>query len=87
VRSYEESWRSIPKEEWVHKFINTLDTTPINWYLQEELRLATTYWYGMTQKFIATFVFEIQYPIVDQDLQIERKKVFEEAPNPPFEQE
>jgi hypothetical protein len=60
---------------------------PINWYLQEELHLATTYWYDMTQKFIATFLFESQYPTVDQDLQIVRQKVFEEASNPPFEQE
>jgi hypothetical protein len=47
VRSYQESWSNIPKEQWVHKFINTLDTMPTNWYLQEELHLATTYWYGM----------------------------------------
>jgi hypothetical protein len=87
VRSYEESWSNIPKEQWVHKFINTLDTTPINWYLQSELCLATTYWYDMTQNFIATFLFEIKYPTVDQALQITRQKVFEEVSNPPFEQE
>jgi hypothetical protein len=33
VQSCEEAWRNIPQEQWVHKFINTLDTTPINWYL------------------------------------------------------
>jgi hypothetical protein len=48
VRSCEEAWRNIPKEQWVHKFINTLYTTHINWYLQAELRLVTTDWYGMT---------------------------------------
>jgi hypothetical protein len=41
----------------------------------------------MTQKFIATFLFESQYPTIDQMLQIVRQKVFEEAPNLPFEQE
>jgi hypothetical protein len=41
----------------------------------------------MTQNFIAMFLFEIQYPTVDQDLEIVRHKVFEEAPNPPLEQE
>jgi hypothetical protein len=30
VRSCEEPWRNIPQEKWVHKFINTLDMTPIN---------------------------------------------------------
>jgi hypothetical protein len=87
MQSCEEAWSNIPKEQWVHKFINTLDTTPINWYLQEELCFITTDWYGMTQNFIATFLFESQYPTVDQDLQIIRQKVFEEAPNPPLDQE
>jgi hypothetical protein len=41
----------------------------------------------MTQHFIATFLFEIQYPIVDQALQSVRHKVFEEVPNSPLEQE
>jgi hypothetical protein len=37
VRSCEEAWSDIPRDQWVHIFINTLDTTPINWYLQAEL--------------------------------------------------
>ena len=41
----------------------------------------------MNQNFIATFLFESQYPTVDQALQIMRQKVFEEAPNLPFTQE
>jgi hypothetical protein len=64
-----------------------LDTTPIKWYLQAELRLTTTDWQGMTQNFVDTFLFESQNPIVDQALQAMRKKVFEEAPNLPLEQE
>jgi hypothetical protein len=47
----------------------------------------TTDWYGMNQNFIATFLFESQYPIVDQDSQTMRQKVFEQAPNLPFTQE
>jgi hypothetical protein len=60
VRSCEEAWSNIPQEHWVHKFINTLDTTPINWYLQEELCLITVDWEGMTQNFVTTFLFENQ---------------------------
>jgi hypothetical protein len=33
------------------------------------------------------FLFESQYPTIDQDLQIVIHKVFEEAPNPLLEQE
>ena len=87
VRSCEEPWRNIPQEQWVHKFIDTLETTPINWYLQEELCLITTHWEGMTQNFVTTFLFESQYPIVDQALHIVRQQVFEEAPSLPLEQE
>jgi hypothetical protein len=85
VQSCEEAWRTIPQEKWVHKFINTLDTTPINWYLQVELCLITADWEGMTQKFVTTFLFDSQYPSVDQALQIVRQKVFEEASSPPLE--
>jgi hypothetical protein len=41
----------------------------------------------MTQKFIASFLFEIQYPTMDQDLQVVGQKVFEEAPNLRLDQE
>jgi hypothetical protein len=87
VRSCEEAWSNIPQEKWVHKFINTLYTNLINWYLQAELRLTTPDWQGMTQNFVATFLFESRYPTVDQALQVVRLKLFEEAPNLPVEQE
>jgi hypothetical protein len=48
VKNCEEAWSNIPQEQWVHKFINTLDTMPINWYIQEEMCLTTADWYGMT---------------------------------------
>jgi hypothetical protein len=82
VQSCEEAWSNIPQEKWLHKFINTLDTIPINWYLQAKLRLITTDWEGMTHNFVTTFLFEIQYLTVDQALQTVRQKVFEEAPIP-----
>ena len=41
----------------------------------------------MTRNFVATFLFESQYPSVDQALQLVRQKFFEEEPNLPIEQE
>jgi hypothetical protein len=87
VRSCEEAWSRIPQEQWVHKFINTLDTMPINWYLQAKLHLTTSDWYSMTLNIIDTFLFESQYPTIDRALQVVRHKVFEEVPNIPVEQE
>jgi hypothetical protein len=42
--------------------------TPINWYLQAELRLFTADWEGMTQNFVITFLFESEYHSVEQAL-------------------
>jgi hypothetical protein len=39
-----------------------LDTIPINWYLQAELRLIIADWEGMTHNFLTTFLFESKYP-------------------------
>jgi hypothetical protein len=72
VKNCEEAWSSIPQEQWINKFINTLATTPINWYLQEKLCLITRDWYGMNQNFKATFLFQVQYPTIDHTLQIVR---------------
>jgi hypothetical protein len=41
----------------------------------------------ITQNFVVTFLFEIQYPTVDQALQVVRHKFFEETPSLPVEQE
>jgi hypothetical protein len=87
VQSCEEAWSDIPQEQREHKFINTLDTAPINWYLQAELCLITTDWEGMLQNFVTTFLFEREFPLVYQALNIMRYKVFKEASSLPLEQE
>ena len=87
MRSCEEAWSNIPQDKWVHKFINTLDTTLINWYLQAELCLITGDWEGMLRNFVTTFLFESEFPSVDQALHMVRQKVFKEASGLPLEQE
>jgi hypothetical protein len=64
-----------------------MDMPPINWYLQEELRLITADWEGMLQNFVTTFLFESEFPSVDQALKIVRQKVFKESSSLPLEQE
>jgi hypothetical protein len=87
VLSCKESWSDVPREQWVHKFVNTLDTTPFNSYLHAELYLIIVDWEGMIKNFVTTFLFESEYPSVDQALQIVRQKVFKEASSLPLEQE
>jgi hypothetical protein len=49
-----------------------LDTTPINRYVQAELCLITADWEGMLHNFVTTFLFESEFPSVDQELNIVR---------------
>jgi hypothetical protein len=51
-----------------------------------ELCLITADWEGMIQNFVTTFLFESEHPSVDQELQIVRQMVFEEASILPMEQ-
>jgi hypothetical protein len=71
-------WSSIPKKEWMHKFIHTLDMIPKNWYLELEMHRETMDWDELTQRFKVTFTFEDESPLVDATLQAIRTRVFSE---------
>jgi hypothetical protein len=74
-------WRSIPKKEWMHMFIHTLDTIPKNWYLELEMHRETMNWDQLIQRFKVTFTFEHESPLLDATLQAIRTKIFlEEGP-------
>jgi hypothetical protein len=36
------TWRHMPNQEWMHRFIHTLETVPKNWYLEIEVCRGTT---------------------------------------------
>jgi hypothetical protein len=42
VSQFEKAWKLIPRKEWTHIFIHTLDTIPKNWYLELEMCRDTT---------------------------------------------
>ena len=37
IRAYEQAWKYRSKDEWVHLFVHTLDSTPRHWYTEIEL--------------------------------------------------
>ena len=37
----EEAWKDRSKDEWVHLFVHTLDSSPRHWYAQIELQRGT----------------------------------------------
>ena len=78
IQTCEQNWSDIPQDEWVHRFIHTLDTVPRNWYTETELHRGTTTWSLMTDSFLLTFAFESEHPSVAQALDIIRTKIFED---------
>lgn len=73
------TWEEIPRHEWVHGFIHTLEIIPQNWYLETELRHGTMSWEDMADGFILTFSFEDDFPCIDSALQEVIKKIFRNA--------
>ena len=77
IHSCEQNWSDIPEDEWVHRFIHTLDLVPRNWYTETEFRKGTITWPLLIDKFLLTFTFEYEYQNVDQALEIIKVKIFE----------
>jgi hypothetical protein len=50
-------WSLIPKKEWMHRFIHTLETIPKICFSELEMNKETTYWDELTQRFKVTFTF------------------------------
>jgi hypothetical protein len=70
------TWSSIPKQEWTHLFVHTLDTIPKNWYIELEVCRGTTDWEELTQNFKVTFSFEDDAPLIDSTLQVIKNNIF-----------
>jgi hypothetical protein len=63
-------WRSVPRQEWTHLFVHTLDTIPKNWYIELEVHRGTGDWEELTRNFKVTFSFENNNPLIDSTLQV-----------------
>lgn len=55
------AWGMKPQPEWVHIFCHTLDTIPMNWYLETKLHHGTTEWDILRNIFLLTFSFEEEF--------------------------
>lgn len=70
--------------EWVHLFSHTLDTIPMNWYFETELRHGTEDWDILREGFLLTFSFEDGFESIDEALQ-DIKAVIFRTPREPLE--
>ena len=50
-----EVWKHVPQEEWVHRFVHTLEPIAKNWYAEAELRQDTVSWDCLVDSFVLTF--------------------------------
>lgn len=62
IEAFIQAWHHKSADKWVHLFIDTLDTTPRNWYMKIELRRGTKSWHLLTEGLLLTFGFESEYP-------------------------
>ena len=69
-------WKDIPKKEWVHMFIHTLDLIPRNWYMSLELWRGTAEWDELARNFKQTFSYEDEIPMMDAALKVIKVNIF-----------
>ena len=72
------TWKTSPRQEWVHQFIHTLDMIPRNRYTSVELRRWTIEWEELATSFTHTFRFTDDTSMIDATLQVVRTKIFED---------
>ena len=70
------TWQEYLRQEWVHRFIHTLEMVPRNWYTSVELRRGTVEWEELTAGFTHTFEFTSEHPILNVALQKMKENIF-----------
>ena len=64
------AWEHVPREEWVHKFVHTLEPIAKNWYTEVELRHGTVSWDDLVDSFMLTFSINEFFPTLDADVRL-----------------
>lgn len=78
------AWGTDPQLEWVHIFCHTLDTIPLNWYLEIELHHGNVEWDVLKEGLLLTFSFEDGFASIDESLQ-QIKEIIFRTPKEPME--
>ena len=72
-----EAWKHVPCEEWVHRFVHTLEPVAKNWYAEVELRHGTISWDSLVDIFVLTFSINEVFPALDAAVRLIHTKVFD----------
>ena len=73
-----EAWKHVPCEEWVHRFVHTLEHVANNWYVEVELFHATISWVSLVDSFVLTFSINEVCPALDAAIRLIHTKVFDD---------
>ena len=73
-----EAWRHVPREEWVHRFVHTLEPVAKNWYAEVELRHGTVSWTSLADSFLLTFSINDVFPTLEKAIRLIHSRVFDD---------
>ena len=73
-----EAWKYVPRNEWVHRFVHTLEPIAKNWYVEAELHQDTVSWDCLVHSFMHTFSTNDVCPALDAAIRIIHTKVFDD---------
>ena len=73
-----EAWKCVPREEWVHRFVHTLEPIAKNWYAEAELHQDTISWDCLVDSFVLTFSINEVCPDLDAAIRLIHTKVFDD---------
>jgi hypothetical protein len=81
----EQRWimKNVPRSQWAHRFIHTLDVVQCSWYVQQELRKQTITWEMISTQFTATFHFSADDPDLERILHRMKHLIFVHKPISP----
>ena len=73
-----EAWKHVPCEEWVHRFVHTLEPVAKNWYAKVELRHGTVSWVSLVDSFVLTFSINEDCLALDAAIRVMHTKVLDD---------
>ena len=73
-----EAWKHVPREEWVHRFVHTLEPIEKSWYAKVELHHGTVSWDCLVDNFVLTFSTNEVFPALDAAIRLIHSKVFDD---------
>ena len=73
-----EAWKHVPHEEWIHRFVHTLEPIAKHWYAEAELRQDTVSWDRLVDSCVLTFSTNEDCLALDVAIKLFHTKIFDD---------